>query len=221
MKLNLFQIFSIILILWIFSWETKFNEKFDLVSGDTKIIPDSYQTYKDQDLTYDDSLTGETKPKISCCLVEKRFLPDSKEMYSGGFRYIYKKMLNENCNLDKFRLDNNKQLFIDGHNGWSNENCSKEKSKIGSCRFVNKECIDFVTPEFCEKYKMKWSPNTCQTPIDYKWEDKAKVKYAKLSDDGAYKLFDKESNINKNPKEKQLLSKSNIEIETSSVGLLY
>lgn len=221
MKITLFHIFSLILIVWIFFWNNNFNEKFDLVSGDTKVIPESFQKYADQDLTYDDSLTGETKPKISCCLVEKRFLPNAKEMYSGGFTYTYKKMQNENCNLDKFRLDNNKQLFISGHNNWSNEFCSKKNSNLGSCRYVNKECIDFVTPDFCKKYNMKWSPNTCQTPMDYKWEDKAKVTFAKLADDGTFKLFDKESYINKNPKEKALLNKSKLEIELSSVGLLY
>jgi hypothetical protein len=221
MKISPFHIFSIILIIWIFSWNTNLNEKFDLVSGDTKIIPDSFQKYADQDLTYDDLLTGDAKPKISCCLVEKRFLPNSKEMYNGSFTYTYKKMNNENCNLDKFRLDNNKQLFISGHNNWSNENCSKTKSILGSCRFVNKECIDFVTPDFCKKLNMKWSSNTCQTPLDYKWEDRAKISIPKLVDDGTFKLFDKESKINKNPKEKQLLAETNLEIETSSVGLPY
>ena len=58
------------------------------------------------------------------------------------------------------------EYFYDGLNGWKNNKCNidykikefdiktkKEiqKNAVGSCRFNNQNCIDFVTPKTCSK----------------------------------------------------------------------
>ena len=41
-------------------------------------------------------------------------------------------------------------------------NCNENNNIYGSCRLGNKECKDFVTKDFCNKYnKMIWSNKTC------------------------------------------------------------
>ena len=37
--------------------------------------------------------------------------------------------------------------------------------KLGSCRNGYNECIEFVDKEFCNKYNMLWSNQTCNDPI--------------------------------------------------------
>ena len=97
-----------------------------------------------------------------------------------------------------YNLNSNQQLLIDGDNNWSNDNCLVESNKIdsslgsslGSCRNINKECIDFVNKDFCDKYKMKWSDKTCQQPSEYKWIDPIIISSPVLyKSDGVLKLF--------------------------------
>jgi hypothetical protein len=54
--------------------------------------------------------------------------------------------------------------------------CEETKSPLGSCRFANKECIDFITQDSCNKLKMEWSEKTCQDKLPYKFIDKVKFK---------------------------------------------
>ena len=37
---------------------------------------------------------------------------------------------------------------------------------------MNKECIDFVNKDFCDKRKMVWSNLTCRDSLPYVWSEK-------------------------------------------------
>jgi hypothetical protein len=101
-----------------------------------------------------------------CCLVEKNYVKSDNSLYGGNFEYNYSSKQNEDCDPSKYELNNNKQLLIDGVNNWSNDNCTNKNKVIGSCRMVNKECIDFVDKPFCDKIPdMVWSDKTCNNPI--------------------------------------------------------
>jgi hypothetical protein len=78
----------------------------------------------------------------NCCLIQKRF-------NSGNFNYMYTKLKDSDCNNELYELDQNNQLLYDGINNWSNDNCNKDTSILGSCRIANLECIDFITKEEC------------------------------------------------------------------------
>ena len=128
--------------------------------------------YYSSDLDYD------KHHSINCCLIKKEYLPDPNGFYGGSFKYNFTKLKDEQCKPYKYKLDNNQQLFIEGDNNWSNENCKnnkvalENKFSIGSCRNVNKECIDFVTKEYCDKYRMQWSTKTCNEPFDFVFQDR-------------------------------------------------
>jgi hypothetical protein len=116
----------------------KINENFDYASDIE--YTDYISPYKsDTDITkniYYNQLDYKPVNNINCCLVQTEYLPDPSNQFGGNFKYKYKKMANEECDLKKYRLDNNKQLFIDGYNGWTNDRCednlAKEKDKTFS-----------------------------------------------------------------------------------------
>jgi len=179
-------------------------EKFDLWLGSDNEYTNFESPYKSAfDKTkpvYYNKLDYQPQGQIKCCLVRNKYLPDPSHMYGGSFKYKFRKMENEQCDLKNYRLDNNSQLFIDGYNGWSNEKCNESVNKLGSCRNVNKECIDFVDKEYCDKYKMIWSNKTCRDPFEYKWIDRIKFTKPIPKDDGSFVMFDKESQISKDLK---------------------
>jgi hypothetical protein len=125
--------------------------------------------------------------KVKCCLIEKKFIQTYSNP-SGDFKYIYNKLYDDKCNPNLYNIDNNKQLFIEGVNDWSNNNC-KDNKYIGSCRNMNKECVDFVSKEYCDHYKLVWNENTCQFNIPYKWDDKEKRVIAEKKIDDKFQLF--------------------------------
>ena len=173
-------------------------EKFDILSDRDQYETDqSYKSNSDKsNPLYNTGLSYQPAQSLSCCLIEKKYLPDTTNRYGGSFKYKYKKLENENCDLKLFRLDSNKQLFYDGENGWSNEYCTNKKSNLGSCRYVNKECIDFVSKDFCKKYNMTWSSErTCHDPLEFKWIDRINLKLPTIKDDGKYVMFNKESDL--------------------------
>ena len=46
----------------------------------------------------------------------------------------------------------------------SNKKVGKNHPKrLGSCRNVDRECIDFVNKKTCDKYEMRWEPVPCNT----------------------------------------------------------
>jgi hypothetical protein len=142
--------------------------------------------------TYISDLTPNTK---NCCLIEKKYDIDSKSIYNGNFKYIYKKLKDDKCYYDLYNLDNNKQLMIEGINGWSNNNCSNEAlDKVGSCRNMNFECIDFVNKAFCDDKKMTWSELTCNNSLPYSLDNpnlpiNKEPRPVYGSKDGSYHLF--------------------------------
>ena len=133
-----------------------------------------------------------------CCLVEKKYVPDSNSIYNGNFKYNYTKLTDNKCYYNLYNLDNNKQLMIEGINGWinNNDNCNNISNKLGSCRNMNFECIDFVDKTFCDNKRMTWSELTCNNSLPYSLNNpnmpinKEKRPVAKsITINDSYKLF--------------------------------
>ena len=162
------KIFIIILIFigWFLLYKSKSKEQFD----------DSYATFEltsnPDDLTYVSDLTKINNKHLDCCLVEKKYVEDNKNPSGGSFKYDFQKLSNANCDLSKTVLNSSRQIFIDGENNWSNEYCTNNNNILGSCRNINKECIDFVDKKFCDDYKMTWSKKSCHDPLDFVWQDR-------------------------------------------------
>lgn len=186
MKLFLILLISILLLVLC----QRVYESFDIVSDYE--YTDFKQSYRsDNDTTeeqYLSTLTYQSKPNVKCCLIENKYVPANYEG-GGNFEYQFNKMENEKCNGKLYNLNSKQQLFLDGENGWNNDNCDANKNILGSCRQTNKECVDFVTKEFCDKYKMTWSKRTCQNPLDFVWEDKTRIKDPHYKDDGTFVMF--------------------------------
>lgn len=195
------------IIIWIFVFIHRYNnnlESFEYASDNEytdNVSPFTSNTNKTTQIYYN-HLDYKPVNNISCCLVQLKYVPldslvlnkqDKSNKFGGSFKYKYKKLSNVQCDLKKYRLDNNKQLFIDGYNGWSNDRCddNNEKNKIGSCRNANKECIDFVDKEYCDKYRMIWSTKTCRDPLEYMWINKTRFTKPIPKEDGSYIMFDK------------------------------
>ena len=89
-----------------------------------------------------------------CCLIQKRLSKDNK------FKYIYTPLTGSYCNYNNLS-SNNEELYFDGFNNWNNEtDCNDKSHLIGSCRHINKECVEFVKKDVCDKVKsMVWTPN--------------------------------------------------------------
>ena len=126
-------------------------------------MPDSVASIDD---SYGNIITTNKNPHEhkNCCMVKKVFNPSKNE-----FVYEYEKL--DKCHLNMIPAIklNQMNLFIDGVNGWNNKKCKKpdervDKEYLGSCRRINFECKDFVTPTQCKKYNMEWSDKTCATP---------------------------------------------------------
>ncbi len=178
-------------------------EHFDILSDNINTNTEaSYKPDIEKPKEYTTELTHDRKPSLKCCLVEKKYSPDKNNLYGGNFGYNFKELENENCDLKLFRLDNNKQLFFDGENNWSNKYCNKvadtkDKSFVlGSCRYVNKECIDFTNKEYCDKYNMTWSEKTCNEPLEFQFVDKIKRDLPPQPDDngGVFTMFGDDKN---------------------------
>ena len=151
------------------------NEKFEIVSSNN--YNEFESPYKsDTDKTTDvyiSPLTHLSNKNVNCCLIKKSF-GHNYNLNTGNFDYAFTKLYNEQCDPKKYDLSSNKQLFIDGENGWSNEKYCQKNKKIGSCRNINKECIDYVDKVYCDKYRMVWSDKTCNNSLDYVWTDRIK-----------------------------------------------
>ena len=81
---------------------------------------------------------------------------------NGQYEYKYEKYYNEECDINKFELNDNNQLFFSDIN-----------DNIGSCRHFFYECNNFTTPEECKKFNtssrkfLTWSPKTCYDKITF------------------------------------------------------
>lgn len=163
----IFIIALIIIVYYVFSYK---KENFQALLSGSEMIENNASYRSQYDKTkqfYTSYLSLEEKPEINCCLVNKNF----NSQY-GVFDYNYYKLKNEMCDLNKHQLDNsNAKLFIEGENNWHNIMC-ENRGYIGSCKNANNECIDFVTKDFCDSYRMEWSNQTCKSQVDYTWNDK-------------------------------------------------
>lgn len=94
-----------------------------------------------------------------CCYISKKYINDPVE--KAHFIYEYYQL--NNCNkilADSSYLYNqnsNNELILNN----SCDTIKNSKDILGSCRNTNKECVDFVNKQFCDKYNMKWSNKTC------------------------------------------------------------
>lgn len=175
-----------------------------------KSVLDKSKKLYESDLLYNDPGVE----NIKCCIIEKKYLHNKsdiskvfqeqidygnryqynidkiinteKYLDKSNFEYTYKKLENDMCDPKLYNLDVNKQLFREGENGWNNNMCQpKNKSKkTGSCRYANKECIDYIDKKTCKKINLQWSEKTCQEPLDFVFVDKVKFKIPKFGDEG-------------------------------------
>ena len=117
--------------------------------------------------------------KKNCCSVEKKYIKSPKGLYGGTFDYEVIEKSGDECQK-QYAQDSNKQIIFPNM-------CSRKS--IGSCRNVNKECIDFVDKDYCDDYNMTWSEKPCNLPLDFKFEDKIKITLPKSSDLGTFTMF--------------------------------
>jgi hypothetical protein len=75
---------------------------------------------------------------------------------NGEYEYKYQKYYDNDCDINKFELNDNNQLFFSDISG-----------NIGSCRHYYQECINFTTPENCPAKILYWSPKTCYDKISF------------------------------------------------------
>lgn len=134
-------------------------------------------------------LTFEEKPEMNCCLIEKKYLYKPGEPNNGNFFYTYTKLKNDKCNLNLYNLNDSKQLFIDGENGWDNNKCIESNSTIGSCRNINRECIEFVDKSYCDQYRMQWYNKPCNNSIPFEFKDRINLKLPPKDTSGAFQMF--------------------------------
>ena len=93
-----------------------------------------------------------------CCEIKKIILTNN------NFDYDYK--VNDDCRRDY--NSNFRHIFeneIIDNKPFTLDKCSNKNNLVGSCRRIGFECMDFVTPEDCKKYKMKWSDKTCHNQL--------------------------------------------------------
>lgn len=184
----IFALILLLIILYIYI----IQESFEPVSSNQySTWEQGYKSDNDNSKpTFYSQLDYKKVPEINCCIVEKKYLPNPDELYEGEFKYTFSKKSDEQCNITNYNLNSNTEILIEGDNGWSNDFCLTGIKKIGSCRNINKECIDFVDKDFCDKYRMTWSNKTCHQPLEFTWIDPVKIELpAKQQNGGIFKMF--------------------------------
>jgi len=89
-----------------------------------------------------------------CCEVKKVVLPNN----TFGYKYNIK----ENCNnIYNSNIRNIFENEIIDNKPFTLDKCNSSSNLFGSCRKNVFECVDFITPEDCNKYKLQWSKDTC------------------------------------------------------------
>ena len=59
-----------------------------------------------------------------------------------------------------------------------------KKNIKGSCRFANKECINFIDKKTCDKLNLQWSEKSCYEMLPFKFVDKVKIHAPTFEDGG-------------------------------------
>lgn len=96
-----------------------------------------------------------------CCEVKKVVLPNNTFGYEYNIKENCNNTYNSNIrNIFENEIINNKPFTLD--------NCNSSSNLFGSCRKIGFECVDFITPEDCNKYKLKWSKDTCHSTFTQK-----------------------------------------------------
>lgn len=115
-----------------------------------------------------------------CCKVSLVFNNNKKD-----FDYNYQKI--DSCTPDDLVNENNSNIFIDGINNWSKDNCKEPANEnetiLGSCKNINFSCMDFSRKEECDKFGLEWYPETCRKPYHKPLE----VKYYDIEKNGKEK----------------------------------
>lgn len=109
---------------------------------------------------------------INCCLVSKDL---------NNLKYNYKKLSNDECDINLYNINHERQLLFDGVNNWSNNYCSNnlDEQILGSCRRDNFECVDFIDKNTCNKFnngialppikeknrKLEWNKEICNLSV--------------------------------------------------------
>ena len=162
MKKKIILFFYVIIILLI---GNKIYKKCNYLVDRFEAIP-SYDQISSIDDSYGRVVTTYKNPHEhkNCCLVKKVYNKKRNE-----FEYEYQKLDKCNYNMIPALKYSNMNLFIDGLNGWNNNKCrkpdpSKDVNYLGSCKRINFECKDFMTPKQCKKFNMEWSDKTCYKP---------------------------------------------------------
>jgi len=121
----------------------------------------------------DNTLFVDDLTSNKCCLVEKKLFANNITIDNTKNKYNYTPYYGDSCNLDNFDLNENRQLFFDGVNGWDNSKCSEDKGTLGSCQHYDLECIDFVPENNCKDYNNKMPPDRQnRTNIEFTWNPK-------------------------------------------------
>ena len=95
-------------------------------------------------------------PTKKCCKVKKVVLPNNTFGYEYNIKENCNNTYNSNIrNIFENEIINNKPFTLD--------NCNSSSKLFGSCRKIGFECVDFITPEDCNKYKLQWSKDTCHS----------------------------------------------------------
>jgi hypothetical protein len=145
---------------------------FDKIINSNNIINSNFtNSLNDNFIKFDNINTYLKIPKISsnCYLVTKKYILDENNI--PNFKYEFNNFKDDKCNYDLYNLNSNQQLLIDDENNKININL------IGSCRYANKECIDFFDKKSCDKYDMIWSRKTCNDKLDFKPLQKCEDNY--------------------------------------------
>lgn len=107
-----------------------------------------------EDLSKHSNVNESTK----CCKVEKVVLPNN----TFGYEYNIKEKCSRDYNSNARYIFENETI---DNKPFTLDKCNSSSNLFGSCRKIGFECIDFVTPEDCNKYKLKWSEKTCHSKL--------------------------------------------------------
>ena len=134
---------------------------------------DGQQIYKSRiELEPNNWSPPESVNNINCCLVSKDL---------NNFKYNYQKLSNDECDINLYNINHERQLLFDNVNNWSNNYCSNnlDDQILGSCRRDNFECVDFIDKNTCDNFnngiklsqmkekntKVEWNKEICNIPV--------------------------------------------------------
>ena len=134
---------------------------------------DTQQIYKSRiELEPNNLYSSSSVNNINCCLVSKDL---------NNFKYNYQKLSNDECDINLYNINHERQLLFDNVNNWSNNYCSNnlDEQILGSCRRDNFECVDFIDKNTCNSFnngialpimkekntKLEWNKEICNLPV--------------------------------------------------------